>query len=119
MSTARMFLSDVCAWVSACFAASSVEVFELPTSSMIFTTAKTPPLSPERTLSRRAPAAAADLPRLDPLLERDPLPPARLLARGRGGRGGGGEMLHPGAGRRGLWNARGGGPPFPSAAPGA
>jgi hypothetical protein len=39
MSTARMLRSDPCAWVSACFAASSVDVFEEPTNSMIFTTA--------------------------------------------------------------------------------
>ena len=39
MSTARMLRSDDCAWLSACLAASSVDVFELPTSSMILTTA--------------------------------------------------------------------------------
>src|SRR5215218_1091653 len=39
MSTARMLRSDPCACSSACLAASSVDVFELPTSSMIFTTA--------------------------------------------------------------------------------
>src|SRR5215203_753815 len=39
MSTARMLRSDPCACSSACLAASSVEVLELPTSSMIFTTA--------------------------------------------------------------------------------
>src|SRR6185312_990868 len=39
MSTARMLRSVPSAWCSACFAASSVEVLELPTSSMIFTTA--------------------------------------------------------------------------------
>src|SRR5829696_2568996 len=39
MSTARMLRSVPWACASACFAASSVDVFELPTSSMIFTTA--------------------------------------------------------------------------------
>src|SRR6185437_4808217 len=39
MSTARMLRSEPCACASACLAASSVEVLELPTSSMIFTTA--------------------------------------------------------------------------------
>jgi hypothetical protein len=38
-----MFLSELEAWLSACFAASSVDVFELPTSSMILTTAKGSP----------------------------------------------------------------------------
>src|SRR5215208_1444350 len=39
MSTARMLRSELCACFSACIAASSVDVFELPTSSMILTTA--------------------------------------------------------------------------------
>src|SRR4051794_12670421 len=39
MSTARMLRSEPCACCSACLAASSVDVLELPTSSMIFTTA--------------------------------------------------------------------------------
>ena len=96
MSTARMFRSDVCAWVSACFAASSVDVFELPTSSMIFTTAKASsfvgsrrcglflfyPLDGAR--NRPTPAAAADLPCGDPFLERGPLPGGSARRRRRG-----------------------------------
>src|SRR5690348_12596111 len=39
MSTARILRSEPCACSSACLAASSVDVLELPTSSMIFTTA--------------------------------------------------------------------------------
>src|SRR5215216_1315720 len=43
-STARMLRSEVCACLSACCAASSEDFLELPTSSMIFTTATGPPL---------------------------------------------------------------------------
>src|SRR3954452_22964098 len=43
-SIARMFRSELCACFSACCAASSEDFLELPTSSMIFTTATRPPL---------------------------------------------------------------------------
>src|SRR6185503_15764937 len=45
MSTARMFRSEVCACFSACIAASSLDVLELPTNSMILTTATLPSCS--------------------------------------------------------------------------
>src|SRR5262245_6100380 len=71
MSTARMFRSDVFACSSACLAASSVDVLELPTSSMILTTATIssfglPPLAPvfypEPGLHARSPSWRAAMP---------------------------------------------------------
>src|SRR4051794_20064563 len=105
MSTARMLRSDDCAWVSACLAASSVDVFELPTSSMILTTATVPP--PRgwrgRVLSRRVPPCrAADLAGRDPVLQRGPQPGAHGLALLRGRGGFGQELLERGDDRCGL-----------------
>src|SRR3954449_9108013 len=103
-SIARMLRSELCACLSACCAASSEDFLELPTSSMIFTTATSPPLShrdgfaarvllhlraigpPWPAPGRNPPAAPEAGSRRNPLAQRRLLPAARLAPSG--GRGG-------------------------------
>src|SRR5262249_9504118 len=123
MSSARMLRSELCACESACFAASSLDVLELPTSSMIFTTATELLLlcvggngalvlsgSRARRGSARRPRRGAvpgtGDPRADDLGQGGPLPRALDGIRGGDGGGLGEELLDRGRDRRRL-GARG------------
>src|SRR4051794_38383559 len=98
-----MLRSELCACLRACCAASSEDFLELPTSSMIFTTATSPPLSqrdgfaasvllhlrrigkPGSGAGRDSPAGAEAPMNADPLAESRLLPAADLRWRRRGG----------------------------------
>src|SRR5215207_11613336 len=98
MSTARMLRSELCACFNACIAASSVDVLELPTSSMILTTATLSSCSSAGWNAATGVLSGMSAPgkhrgARDALIERRPLPSALRLLERRRGRGGVGEEL--------------------------